>query len=174
MKKTAWIAAIVVLTMLTNFVRAQSKEQIIKDWERAKTYTLHYLQAMPEEDYGFKPKPDMRSFADHMLHMTDADYELAPLAGGIKSPLKPGDAGRSNKSKDSVIRMVMSGYDFVITNIKNIQPNQFQDSIKLFGKITMTKGTLINKIFEHQTHHRGQTTVYFHLVGVKPPDEELF
>jgi uncharacterized damage-inducible protein DinB len=32
----------------------------------------------------------------------------------------------------------------------------------------------ITKAFEHQTHHRGQTTVYIRLAGAKPPQEKLF
>jgi len=29
-------------------------------------------------------------------------------------------------------------------------------------------------LFMHQTHHRGQCTVYLRLVGVHPPAEKLF
>jgi len=110
-----------------------------------------------------------------MLHFTDANYELAPLAGRLKSPIAPGAASKStDKSKAATIKTVMAGYDFVIANIKNMKPGEMQDTIKVFDKYVMTKATLLNKIFEHQTHHRGQTTVYFHLKGIKPPDEELF
>ena len=164
-----------IVALFVNNANAQTGEQMVKEWERAKTYTKHYLEAMPEDGYAFKPTPGMRTFAEHMLHLTDANYELAPLAGGIKSPIAPGAAGKAvDKSKAATIKMVMSGYDFVIENIKNMKPEEFQDSVKVFDKYTMTKGTLLNKIFEHQTHHRGQTTVYLHLRGIKPPDEELF
>nr|WP_324497299.1 DinB family protein [Haliscomenobacter sp.] len=30
------------------------------------------------------------------------------------------------------------------------------------------------KAFEYQTHHRGQTTIYIRLLGIKPPNEKLF
>jgi uncharacterized damage-inducible protein DinB len=30
------------------------------------------------------------------------------------------------------------------------------------------------KTFEHQTHHRGQTTIYIRLLGIRPPQEKLF
>jgi hypothetical protein len=33
---------------------------------------------------------------------------------------------------------------------------------------------LLAKAFEHQTHHRGQATVYLRLKGVAPPNEMLF
>jgi len=32
----------------------------------------------------------------------------------------------------------------------------------------------IDKAFEHQTHHRGQATVYIRLAGGTPPQEKLF
>jgi len=163
------------LVSLASVTKAQNADQMIKDWERAKTYTRHYLDAMPEDGYSFKPTPEMRTFAEHMLHFTDANYELASLAGGLKSPIAPGAAVKSvDKSKAATIEMVMAGYDFVISNIKNMKPEQFQDTVKVFDKYVMTKAALLNKIFEHQTHHRGQTTVYFHLKGIKPPNEELF
>lgn len=175
MKKIATLFTFLPLLLLANMAKSQDAGQMVKDWERAKTYTRHYLEAMAEDGYSFKPSPEMRTFAEHMLHFTDANYELAPLAGGVKSPIAPGAAAKStNQSKAAVIKTVMAGYDFVIANIKNISPAQMQDTVKVFNKYTMTKATLVNKIFEHQTHHRGQTTVYFHLKGIKPPNEELF
>jgi uncharacterized damage-inducible protein DinB len=33
---------------------------------------------------------------------------------------------------------------------------------------------VLNKCFEHQTHHRAQITVYLRLAGVTPPAEKLF
>ncbi len=175
MKKLSKLLFFLMMVSLAPIAKAQSAEQMIKDWERAKVYTMHYLEAMPEDGYAFKPTPEMRTFAEHMLHLTDANFELAPLAGGIQSPIGPGAAEKSaDKSKAATIKMVMAGYDFVISNIKNMKPEQFQDSVKVFDKYTMTKATLLNKIFEHQTHHRGQTTVYLHLKGIKPPNQELF
>jgi uncharacterized damage-inducible protein DinB len=37
-----------------------------------------------------------------------------------------------------------------------------------------TKYALLLKAFEHQTHHRGQTTIYIRLAGLHPPQERLF
>ena len=48
------------------------------------------------------------------------------------------------------------------------------EKIKIFGRFEMTKGNAIDKCFEHQTHHRGQTTVYIRLAGATPPQEKLF
>jgi uncharacterized damage-inducible protein DinB len=44
----------------------------------------------------------------------------------------------------------------------------------MLGTFDMSKRTALAKVFEHQAHHRGQTTVYLRLAGVKPPQEKLF
>ena len=41
-------------------------------------------------------------------------------------------------------------------------------------KFEETRFALMNKAFEHQTHHRGQTTIYIRLQGIRPPEERLF
>ncbi|MBL7781404.1 MAG: DinB family protein [Saprospiraceae bacterium] len=150
-------------------------DDIVKDWERAKTYTKEYLDAMPEAGYALKPTPEMRSFAEQMLHLTDGNYSFASAAIGGKSPIGSGESEKTtDKSKANVTKLVLDGYDFVIDQVKKMTPAELSDSIKLFGQFDLSKGTALSKCFEHQTHHRGQTTVYLRLAGVKPPQEKLF
>ncbi|MEY2793692.1 MAG: hypothetical protein RJA76_1684 [Bacteroidota bacterium] len=152
-----------------------TKEEMIKEWERAKAYTAEYLDVMPENKYDLKPTPEMRSFAQQMLHFTDANYAFASAATGEKSPLGMGEAEKSvDQSKANVTKMVLASYDFVINGIKKMSDTSFKENVKMFGRFEMTKGIALNKCFEHQTHHRGQTTVYIRLAGVKPPQEKLF
>jgi uncharacterized damage-inducible protein DinB len=51
---------------------------------------------------------------------------------------------------------------------------KMKETTKLFGQFDMTKGEAYAKVFEHQTHHRGQTTVYIRLAKGTPPQEKLF
>ena len=156
--------------------QAQSAtDAIIKEWERAKAYTKEYLDSMPESGYSLKPTPEMRSFAEQMLHLTDANYGFASAATGEKSPVGFGESEKAaDKSKANVTKLVMDGYDFVINSLKKMTPAQMNENIKLFGRFDLTKGAAFAKCFEHQTHHRGQTTVYLRLAGAKPPQEKLF
>ncbi|MEY4609908.1 MAG: hypothetical protein RL246_227, partial [Bacteroidota bacterium] len=61
-----------------------------------------------------------------------------------------------------------------IAAIKNSSEDKWNEPIKLFGRFDATRLQAINKCFEHQTHHRGQTTVYIRLAGGTPPAEKLF
>ena len=176
MKATKLFTLLSLVLALGNFVQAQSPiNDMVKEWERAKAYTKEYLDTMPETGYALKPTPEMRSFAEQMLHLTDANYGFAAAASGEKSPVGFGESEKAtDKSKANVTKLVMAGYDFVINSIKKMTPAQLNENVKLFGRIDMTKGTAITKCFEHQTHHRGQTTVYIRLAGAKPPQEKLF
>lgn len=152
-----------------------SIDDIVKDWERAKTYTKEYLDAMPAESYGLKPTAEMRSFAQQMLHLTDANYGFSSAATGVASPVGMGESEKStNQSKENVTKLVLAGYDFVINSVKTMTPAQLNEAIQLFGRFDMSKGKALEKCFEHQTHHRGQTTVYIRLAGATPPQEKLF
>jgi len=158
------------------FTYAQtSVNELVQDWERAKAYTMEYLEAMPADKYGLKPTPEIRSFAQVMLHITDANYGFASAATGVKSPVEMGASEKSeDQSKENVIKLVAAGYDFVIENAGKLTEGQSYGNIKLFGRFEMTRAQAFAKCFEHQTHHRGQTTVYLRLAGVTPPQEKLF
>jgi uncharacterized damage-inducible protein DinB len=165
------------LILGTSFTsNAQSTiDETIKEWDRAKVYTKEYLDAMPANKYSLKPTPEMRSFAQQMLHFTDANYGFISAAAGIISPVGQGESEKTaDLSKENVTKLVLAGYDFAINSIKTLTPAQLAENVKLFGRFEMTKGTAIAKAFEHQTHHRGQTTVYIRLAGATPPQEKLF
>jgi uncharacterized damage-inducible protein DinB len=154
------------------------KAQMVKDWERAKTYTDEYLNTMPPDKYTFRAVPvdSVRNFAQQMLHLAQANYFLMSKASGDQpAPFANGDPEHraSAQTKDSVMYYVNASYDFCINAVKNSDVNKWGEKIKVFGMETTRYGMMI-KTFEHQTHHRGQTTIYIRVAGIKPPQEKLF
>jgi len=153
---------------------AGEKETMIKEWERAKAYTKEYLDAATEEAYGFKPTPEMRTFGQQMLHISEANYGFTAAATGIASPYKFGDLEKGAlKTKAEISKATLDSYDFVIAGIKATDDAKMAGMIKMFN-MDMSATTALVKAFEHQTHHRGQTTVYLRLKGLTPPQEKLF
>jgi uncharacterized damage-inducible protein DinB len=51
--------------------------------------------------------------------------------------------------------------------------DKWGEVIDLFG-FKETRFAMLLKTFEHQTHHRGQTTIYIRLQNIIPPQERLF
>ena len=174
MKKIFRAICLCMAVLLPATILAQNPdvEKMVANWERAKAYTKEYLDAMPEEGYGFKPTPEIRSFAEQMLHLAEANYGLSSMATGKPSPYKWGELEKSYKSKEQTIKDVMASYDFVITGIREMKPETFSGEMEMMGK-KFSKLEGLEKTFEHQTHHRGQTTIYLRLKGVQPPQEKL-
>ncbi|MEC7265383.1 MAG: DinB family protein [Bacteroidota bacterium] len=163
------------IVIIMNAANAQKVSDLVADWERAKAYTLEYLETMPADKFDLKPTSEIRSFAQQMLHLTDANYGFTAAATGVESPIGMGESEKStDTSKENVTKLVSAGYDFVIAGIKGLSDEALAEPVTLFGRFEMTKGQALAKLFEHQTHHRGQTTIYIRLAGVKPPNEKLF
>jgi uncharacterized damage-inducible protein DinB len=155
--------------------QSPAKNQITADWQRAKEYTKEYLDAMPEEGISFKPTPEMRSFAEQMLHLANANFMFAATASGKANPYQGKNLEQlpDYKTKAALAKVVLESYDFVLSAINGISDAQLNENIKLFNR-DMSRELAFQKVFEHQTHHRGQTTVYIRLKGIKPPNEKLF
>lgn len=156
------------------------RAKMIADWTRARDYTKEYLDAMPEDGTNYKPNAqdkDQRTFAEQMLHLTAANFMFGSLATGATNPyqgknLEKTDEYKANKA--ALGKIVLEGYDFMITAIKNMDLAKAGEPLKLFNRFDTTRSGAIAAAFEHQTHHRGQTTVYIRMKGVKPPQEKLF
>src|SRR5579863_1966078 len=89
-KKIVSYFALAVFTGLSSGASAQAitgdqvKAQFIKDWQRAKAYTLDYLNTMPADKYSFRPVDSIRSFAGQMLHLAWDNVFLNMIATGRK------------------------------------------------------------------------------------------
>ena len=151
---------------------------IVNDWTRAKDYTKEYLDAMPEEGINFKPNPEIRSFAEQMLHLATANFMFSATAAGTESPYDPRKGKNLEKmdefkTKAALTKIVMESYDYAINAIKGMDVKKMDEKVKFFN-FELTRAACISKAFEHQTHHRGQTTIYLRMKGIKPPQEKLF
>jgi uncharacterized damage-inducible protein DinB len=181
MKRLTRLLMVLALVFAGTSAFAQfTQKEMIAEWQRAKDYTKSYLDAMPEDGYALKPTPEIRSFAQQMLHLADANYLFASSASG-----KPNSLGitlakhdvlqtTSSETKDAVTKAVMDSYDFAISTLQSMTPEQLLENITFGSRGAITRSGLFGKGFEHQTHHRGQTTIYLRLKGVTPPPERLF
>ena len=151
------------------------RAQLIRDWERAKAYTKEYLDAMPEDGINYKPTPDIRSFAEQMLHLSQGNVGLSSSGTGKERIYAGKNLEKMDefKNKAALTKVVMECYDFVIDGIKSMDLSKMEEMVKR-GNFENNRLTWINKAFEHQTHHRGQTTIYIRLQGIVPPGEMLF
>jgi len=142
--------------------------------ENAKTYTKNYLDAMPADSYDLKPIPGIRSFAQQMLHLADANYYFISVASGKAGPLGQVSAEQTiAPTKEATNKAVMDSYDFFAAAVNEMTDKELQETVT-FGEIEVPKSAIIIKAYEHQAHHRGQAAIYLRLQGVVPSDGIIF
>jgi uncharacterized damage-inducible protein DinB len=179
--KRSFPLLIVLLLVCTSLVKVNAqistddiKAQLLKDWERAKAYTNDYLTTMPANKYNARAVDSIRSFSEQMLHLASGNIGLSANGTGA-ARIFPGfnmEKSPGAQNKDSVAYYVNASYDFVINSIKNMDASKLMDHV-VRGPYDETKWAWIMKAFEHQTHHRGQCTIYIRLQGIRPPNEQL-
>jgi uncharacterized damage-inducible protein DinB len=153
------------------------KTTFVSEWERAKAYTQEYLNAMPADKYSAKAVDSIRSFAQQMLHLASGNVGLIGAATGEKLSSFPGrglENSPTAQTKDSVMYYVNASYDFAVQSIKKLDANKLGETVHVGQLPPVTRFAMLLKAFEHQTHHRGQTTIYIRLQGIRPPQEKLF
>ena len=181
MKGLKSILSICGIILMSNSLLAQGltnesvKAHLVADWERAKAYSKEYLDAMPEDGINFKPSPDVRSFSEQMLHMSQGTVGLITTGTGASSIFQGKALEKMDeyKNKSALTQVVLECYDFAIDALKNMDASKMDNVVKR-GNFEVTQFAWLNKAFEHQTHHRAQTTIYLRLKGIKPPNEKLF
>lgn len=154
---------------------------MIKDWERAKKYTQAYLDSSNDKSVAYKLSDKTpRTFGQQLLHLAEANYGFGQTVTGKATELGFGklESNAEIKTKADLTKAVIDSYDYVIAGLKEMNDKQLMDSCTLIlapnFQPKMTKAEMISKAFEHQTHHRGQTTQYLRAQGLTPPQEMLF
>ncbi len=155
--------------------RAPIVKETESSWKRAKKWTLAYVDAMPETALNFKPTAEVRSFAEQMLHLAFWNYGLIEAAGGKTNPYgkKQEDLEKREemKTKAALRKVVAESYDSVLADMAGLTEARMLEQVSFFGR-KFTRLTVFGIALDHQTHHRGQTTLYLRLKGVTPPPEQ--
>jgi hypothetical protein len=142
----------VVFILANNSLRAQAisseqiKAQMVNDWQRAKAYTIDYLNTMPSDKYSFHPVDSIkRSFAQQMLHLASGNIFLMSKATDATTPAFFGfdiEHSAGAQSKDSVVYYVTASYDYCINAVQSSDVNKWGEALDLFGTIPFLNGGL--------------------------------
>jgi uncharacterized damage-inducible protein DinB len=144
------------------------------NWKRARKWTLDYIDAMPENAMGFKPTPEIRSFAEQMLHLAFWNYAIAESLGGKANPYGKKQETLEQrddvKTKAALRKVVEESYNNLLAAVAGLDEAKMLEQVSIFNSKT-TRLTVLAYALDHQAHHRGQTTIYLRLKGITPPPE---
>lgn len=126
-------------------------------------------EKMPEENYAFKPTPEVRSFGQLVGHVADANYAFCAQAQGLPNPAK-----NIEKTKTSKADLVAALKDAVASCGKAFDAMTDASGSELidFHGFKLAKLTLLSLNTAHTDEHYGNMVTYLRLKGIVPPTSE--
>jgi len=124
---------------------------------------------MPDEEYAFKPDPAVRSFAQILGHIADANYLFCSPVLGEKNPSLGVEKTKTTKAElTSAVREAFAYCGRAYDTLTDANSN---DLVKAFGGERNKLGVLWFNA-SHNLEHYGNLVVYMRLKGIVPPSSE--
>jgi uncharacterized damage-inducible protein DinB len=164
--KLSPLATLIILAVAATpaFAQMDVKAVVLKHLRTSRDFTLNVADQMPESSYDFKLTPPQMSFAEQMVHLSQAFSEfLSPLTGEA-NPGKPA----SMKKKD-VIAFVRTSYDDAIAKVSKLTPEQISKTYNTGGGAVSGLDMLL-ELLDHTTHHRASAEMYLRAKGITPAE----
>jgi uncharacterized damage-inducible protein DinB len=134
-----------------------------------KNNILKSAEEMPEENYSFKPTPDVRSFGQIIGHVADSQYEFCgPVnADGAKS----GDFEKTKTSKADLIQALKDSFAYCDKAYDNMTDAKAAEMAGLFGR-KMPNLVVLEINIAHSDEHYGNLVTYLRMKGLVPPSSQ--
>jgi uncharacterized damage-inducible protein DinB len=129
--------------------------------------------AMPAEDYGFKPTPDVRSFAQLIGHVINANFFFCSQAKSAAMPTTTNFERVADKA--ALIKGLTDALASCDTVYESTSDADFTRAVTLNGfpgmnpKTETSRGAVLMFNTTHNNEHYGNIVVYLRLKGKVPP-----
>jgi len=136
---------------------------------RVQDYLIRAAEKMAEEDYTFKPSPDVRSFGQMLAHVADTQYYFGSLLLGEKNP-QPG-IEKNKTTKADLIQALKEAFAYVNKAYDGLTDAKAVEQATFSGR-QGTKLTILTINYAHNSEHYGNIVTYMRIKGLVPPSSE--
>jgi uncharacterized damage-inducible protein DinB len=136
-------------------------------------YSIHFgalsklsvavAQAMPADQYGFRPHPESMNFGELMSHIATTNFQFC---AGLKDAAPP--ALSSPTDRDAVIKYLSASFDYCSAAISGLTDADLS-KVHSSPDGRLPGREILLAMYVHVAHHRGQAEIYLRDNGIKPP-----
>ena len=118
---------------------------------------LAMAKDFPEDKYGYRLKPEMRSFGEVIVHVTSGIVYAAKAGRGEKVQWDELDA-KDYKTKDSIVALLQKSIADANATLKAVPEDSFAKNLQPWLSV-----------IEHSGEHYGLLVAYYRANGMVPP-----
>ena len=146
-------------------------ETFLAAWNAEAQDTLRLLEALPPDQYDFRPDPKGRSIGEMAWHLSEIDACLSfgITLGRFRLEDDPPDLKRPRE-----IKLLAPGYRRVheqaVARLDSLTNDQLEDTVTFFdGRRLTIRQVLWSELLHHLIHHRAQLVLLCRMAGGTPP-----
>ena len=132
---------------------------------------LEAAEAMPAADYAFKPTPQIRSFAELVGHVANANNYFCSMAKG-EPPPQTVNFERTLTDKAALVKALGSSLSYCDAVYKETTDANANQPVKIAGpggSGQSTRALVLMFNVTHNNEHYGNVVLYLRLKGIVPP-----
>ncbi len=147
----------------------------IKVWNAAIDQIVELSDAMPEDQYNYKPHDSVRTFAEQLIHIGGSSTVIANLyLKDIPPPQDRPERDVASMSKEEIMSFVTGQLRETGEIMAAMSDQQLMDTIQSFGGNTMTRLEGLLTVHDHLTNHKAKANLYVRIAGNKPPSYKYY
>ena len=140
-------------------------------WNAEAQDTLRLLEALPPDQYDFRPDPKGRSIGEMAWHLSEID---ACLSFGIALRRFRFEDDPPDLKRPREIKLLAPGYRRVheqaVARLESLTDDQLEDTVTFFdGRRLTIRRVLWSELLHHLIHHRAQLVLLCRMAGGTPP-----
>ena len=161
-------AMLLILAMAIPTIAAEAQPSVpaaeyATHFKALKDLSIAVADAMPRDQYSFRPHPESMDFGQLMSHIATTNFQFC---AGLKDSNAPKLSVPSGK--EAVINFLTDSFNYcsgVIPTLSAAQLDQVHNSPD--GRLPGRE--ILLAMYIHVAHHRGQAEIYLRDKGIKPP-----
>lgn len=127
-------------------------------------------EQFPEDKYGFRASPDVRTFAEEIAHVADAHFTYCSRARNERSP----QSGRSEGTlteKAALVAKLVESVAYCRDSYAAMTDPMLTESYQL-GNATGIRAAALLTNATHDNEHYGKIVTYLRMNGLVPPSSQ--
>jgi uncharacterized damage-inducible protein DinB len=133
-----------------------------------KNNILRSAEKMPEENYGFKPAPRVRTFGQLLGHVAEEQYIFC---SAVKGEQKAADIEKTKTSKADLLAALHESFSYCDAAYDGLTDAAAVEMVKV-GATEHTKLRMLWVNTVHDESHYGNMVTYLRIKGMVPPSTE--
>jgi uncharacterized damage-inducible protein DinB len=144
--------------------------EMLRGYQTMQRDLVDAAEKMPEEQYSFRPTPEVRPFGHLVAHTALVQFSMCAILKGEPNPRKDEkeDASRSKTEEIALLKASTAYCDPLVSGLTESTMSE----LTKFEQMQVAKGLVPASLLAHGSEMYGTMAVYLRLKGIVPPTTE--